>query len=433
MTIKDEMPTMIQPAAPVDTGQWTGQRVVLTTLGALLVGLAFWLVLRFYTVAFIFFSALVLGTAISPAVDWLYRRKLPRAAGVILVYLALLALLIGFIMLLAPLLVEQTRAIIAELPAYYQSLHASLASSPSALMQRLALQMPAASALNLPGGVVGGLPLGALGTALGYVGMVWRTLFISTAILVLAFYWTLDGDRMLRSGMLRFPAGRRESWHALIAEMESKVGAYMRGVSILSLMVGVMATIAYLLIGLPSALVLGLLAGVFEAVPVIGPILGAILPALLALSVAPGKIIWVIVATVVIQQAEGQLLVPRVMDKAVGVSPIVTILAILAFSTLFGLPGAVLAIPLAALLQILLNYVVSQREAAQFEQPAGRDRVSVLRYQAQELIQDVRTQMRYKQPVALDEEGDEIEDLVEVAALGLDGLLAQAVETQGAN
>ena len=249
--------------------------MVLTTLGALLVGLGFWLVFRFYNVAFIFFTALVLGTAIRPAVDWLYRRKLPRAAGVILVYLTLLALLTGFILLLAPLLIEQTKAIIAELPTYYQSLHASLASSPSALIRRLALQMPAAAALSLPEGEVGGLPLGALGTALGYVGMVWRTLFVGTAILVMAFYWTLDGERLIRTGMMRFPAERRESWYELIADMETKVGAYIRGLSILSLVVGVMATIAYVLIGLPSALVLGLLAGVFEAVPVVGPLLGS--------------------------------------------------------------------------------------------------------------------------------------------------------------
>jgi predicted PurR-regulated permease PerM len=426
-------PNTIHSAMPEHTGQWTDQRVVLTTLGALLVGLGFWLVFRFYSVAFILFSALVLGTVIRPAVDWLYRRRVPRAAGVVLVYLALLAMLIGFILLLAPLLVEQTRAIITKLPTYYQSLRTSLAGSPSALVQQLALQLPAGSTLTLPSGGEGGLPLGALGQALGYVGLVWRMLFVGAAILALAFYWTLDGERIIRTGMLRFPADRRERWYEVIADMETKVGAYVRGVSILSLVVGVMATVAYLLIGLPSVLVLGLLAGIFEAVPVIGPILGAILPVLLALSVAPDKVIWVIVATVVIQQAEGHLLVPRVMDKAVGVSPIVTILAILAFSTLFGLPGAVLAIPLAALIQILLDYAVRQREAAELEQPAGRDRVSVLRYQTQELIQDVRAQMRYKPQNALDEEGDAIEDLVEVAALSLDGVLARAVETQGAD
>jgi predicted PurR-regulated permease PerM len=211
------------------------------------------------------------------------------------------------------------------------------------------------------------------------------------------------------------------------SEMETKIGAYIRGLSILSLAVGVMATIAYVAIGLPSALVLGLLAGVFEAVPVVGPVLGAVLPVLLALAVAPDKVIWVIVATIVIQQAENNLLVPRVMDKAVGVSPIVSILALLAFSTLFGLAGAVLAIPLAALIQILLNYAVFQRESARLAQPAGRGQVSALRYRAQELLHDVRNQMRYKQE-AEDTAGDQIEDLVEVATLGVEGMLAQALE-----
>src|SRR5512144_1229861 len=103
----------MQPTAHSGNGQWTGQRVVLTTLGAVLIGLGFWLVFRFYHTAFILFSALVLGTVIRPAVDWLNRRGLRRDLGVILVYLTLLALLVGFIMLLAPLLIEQAKGIIA--------------------------------------------------------------------------------------------------------------------------------------------------------------------------------------------------------------------------------------------------------------------------------------------------------------------------------
>jgi predicted PurR-regulated permease PerM len=418
---------MTQPAGDGAANQWTAQRVVLTTLGALLVGLGFWLVFQFYSVAFALFSAVVLGTAIRPAVDWLHRRGLRRDAGVILVYFTLLALLIGFMLLLTPLVVEQTSSIVAKLPGYYQSLHAALATSQSGLIQRLGQQLPPELALTLPAQGGEGLGFGAVGQALSYVGMIWRLLFVGAAILALAFYWTLDGDRMVRSAMLHFPTGRREEWLQLISEMGTKVGAYMRGLSVLSLVVGILATIAYWIIGLPSPLVLGLLAGILEAVPVVGPILGAVLPVLLALSLDPSKVIWVIVAAIVIQQAENNLLVPRVMDKAVGVSPIVSILALMAFSSLFGLAGAVLAIPLAALIQILLNHVITRRESARLSQPAGRDDVSVLRYQAHELVQDVRSQMRYKQDAA-DAEGDEIEDLVEVAALGLEGLLAQAVE-----
>jgi predicted PurR-regulated permease PerM len=423
------MPTLIQPVVHTDAGAWTGKRVVLTTLGALLVGLGFWLVFQFYNVAFILFSALVLGTAIRPAVDWLNRRSVRREAGVVLVYLTLLALAVGFILLLAPLIIEQVRGIAGKLPVYYESLRAALVGSSGALIQRLAQQLPTQLAFNLPAGAGAGLALGAVGQALGYVGMIWRLLFVGTAILVLASYWTLDGDRMVRSAMLHVPMERREDLLNLISEMGTKVGAYIRGLSVLSVVVGVMATAAYWIIGLPSPLVLGLLAGILEAVPVVGPILGAVLPILLALSVDPSKVIWVVVATILIQQAENNLLVPRVMDKAVGVSPIVSILALMAFSTLFGLAGAILAIPLAALIQILLNHIMMQRENARFSQPTGRDPVSVLRYRAHELVQDVRSQMRYKQQ-ATDAEGDQIEDLVEVAALSLEGLLAQEVAGQ---
>lgn len=418
----------MQPTAHAGGDQWTGQRVVLTTLGAVLIGLSFWLVFRFYNIVFILFAALVLGTVIRPAVDWLNRRGLRRDAGVILVYLALLGLLVGFILLLAPLLIEQAKSILAKLPVYYQGLHAALVGSSSALIQRLSQQLPVELALGLPGQAGGGLGFGVIGQVLSYVGIIWRLLFVGTAILVLAFYWTLDGDRMVRSAVLHFPNARHDEWRTLISEMETKIGAYVRGLALMSLVVGVMATIAYVVIGLPSPLVLGLLAGVFEAVPIVGPILGAVLPGLLAVSIDPSKLIWVVVATVVIQQLEGHFLVPRVMNKAVGVSPIVTILAILAFTTLFGLPGAVLAIPLAALIQILLNYAVMQRELAR-RQPAGRGQVSVLRYRARELVQDVRSQMRDKQDAA-DAEGDQIEDLVEVAALNLESLLAQAAEAK---
>ena len=103
--------------------------------------------------------------------------------------------------------------------------------------------------------------------------------------------------------------------------METKVGFYIAGQGILCLVIGIMALVAYRLIGLPNALVLALIAGVLEAVPMIGPLLGAIPAALVALSIAPDKLIWVIVATVVIQQLENSLLVPRVMRKRWGSIP----------------------------------------------------------------------------------------------------------------
>ena len=222
--------------------------------------------------------------------------------------------------------------------------------------------------------------------------------------------------------------GQRESISDLVAAMESKVGFYVAGQGFLCLVIGVMALLAYLLIGLPNALVLALLAGVLEAVPMLGPLLGALPAATVALSISPSRLVWVIVATVIIQQLENSLLVPRVMKKAVGVNPFVTLVALFAFSTLFGIAGALMAIPLAAIIQLLLNSFVFHPAVMEMEVSTGRDHASRLRYDAQGLAQGLRRQAR------LSKRGsdlritqiDQVMDEIETIATDLDALLARA-------
>jgi predicted PurR-regulated permease PerM len=214
----------------------------------------------------------------------------------------------------------------------------------------------------------------------------------------------------------------------LISTMESRIGFYMIGQSILCLVIGILALIAYLFIGLPNALVLALIAGVLEAVPMVGPLLGAIPAALVALSIGPDKLIWVIIATVVIQQLENSLLVPRIMKKAVGVNPFVTLLALFAFSSLFGLAGALMAIPIAAIIQLALNHFVFQQATVEMEVSEGRDSASRLRYEAQDLIQDLRKQARLKKrgsELAI-KQTEHVMDEIETITTNLDGLLARA-------
>ena len=159
----------------------------------------------------------------------------------------------------------------------------------------------------------------------------------------------------------------------------------------------------------------------------IGPLLGAVPAALVALSLGPDKLIWVIVATVIIQQLENSLLVPRVMSKAVGVNPFVTLLAIFAFSSFFGIAGALMAIPMAAIIQLVLNHFVFQPSTTEPEVSPGRDYASRLRYEAQDLANDLRKQAR------LNKRGsdlrvkqiDQVMDEIETITTDLDALLAQ--------
>jgi len=253
-----------------------------------------------------------------------------------------------------------------------------------------------------------------------------------TAILLLAFHWALEGPRTIQSLLQLVPKGQRESSRDLITSMETKVGSYIAGQGFLCLVIGIMALVAYLLIGLPNVLVLALLAGVMEAVPLIGPLLGAIPAGLVALSIAPTKLLWVILATLVIHQTENYLLAPRVMRKAVGVNPFVSLLAFFAFGSLFGISGVLMAIPMAAIIQLLLDRFVFHPGKIESEVSPGRDYASRLRYEAQDLAQDLRKQARLTKKGSDQqvEQVDQVLDEIETITTDLDSLLAQ-VNTSG--
>ena len=407
---------------------WTFGRVVWATLVLVAVILGFWLLYRFNQVIFTLFIAMVIGTVIRPAVAWLQQRGLPPRTGVIFVYILLFLLLIGFLLLLFPLISEQGTTVTAAMPEYYQNLRQWVANNPNPFLAGLREFLPAALPTLSPIQQTGQELMASAGQVAGYVTSLARVLFNAIIILALAFYWTLEGPRLIQSFLLVIPPHQRESISDLLSAMEGKVGYYMVGQSILCLVIGILALIAYLLIGLPNALVLALIAGVLEAIPMIGPLLGAVPAALVALSIAPGKLIWVIVATLVIQQVENSLLVPRIMKKAVGVNPFVTLLALFAFSTLFGLAGALMAIPIAAMIQLALNHFVFQQPTVEMEVSEGRDATSRLRYEAQDLAQDLRKQARLKKRGS-DLAVKQIElvmDEIETITTSLDALLAKA-------
>jgi len=409
---------------------WTFRRVVWATLVLVSVAFGFWLIYRFYEVFFILFIAIVLGTVIRPIANWLYQRGLPRAVGVILVYLVLLTLLAGFLWLLFPLIFEQSATLAKDLPGYYQELRIWLINSSNLLFERLGALLP--TALPLPGlntiQQSDEQVVTSAGQMLSYVILAAKLIFTGIIILGLTLYWTLDGPRIIKSILLLIPQGQRESSGELIAAMEAKVGYYLAGQGILCLVISILALVAYKLIGLPNALVLALAAGVMEAVPMVGPLLGAVPAALVALSIGPDKLIWVIIATTIIQQLENSFLVPRIMKKTVGVNPFVTLLALFAFSSLFGIAGALMAIPLAAMIQLALNHFVFQSVTVELEASDGRDYSSRLRYEAQDLIQDLRKQARH-QKRGSDEKIMQVEqvmDEIEKITTDLDTLLAQA-------
>ena len=419
-----------QPAASPSNQDWSPRLVVTATLVALGIAAVFLLLFRFYSVVFLFLVAIMLGIATKPVVGWLQKRGVRPEIGVILVYLVLLALAALFLVIVAPLIAEQATSVVDRLPEYYTQLRQALIDSNNRLVQRVALGLPITLSFSIGSMVQSGTAQGGDAAAaavdflpaLRVIGNVVQGVFVLIAILALAFFWVQEGDILVRRILLLFPLERREPGRELYLEMEGKVAAYFRGQIILCGVVGLMSLIGYAAIGLPYALGLALIMAVCEAIPMVGPLIGAVPVILVALATAPEKVIWTIAIIFVIQTSENNLLVPRIMDRSVGINPIITILGIAAFGALFGFAGALLAVPLTAMVQIVASRIM-------FREPStpevSRGKAGILRLAAQELVQDVRKSSRIdsEETKLLDPEVERAEDLLEGIAVDLDKVL----------
>jgi predicted PurR-regulated permease PerM len=410
-------------AQPQARFNWTARQVILATLFVTAVGLGFWLLYRYRMLVLLLFTAVILGTAIRPLVDGFVKRGLPRSVSLALVYALLLGGFVLFIFLVVPLLISQTIELSASMPQIYLELRAALMKSSSLFLFNIGLNLPADLTMLLNAPPPESQSQYTIAQFIGLFGGFLDGILAAIAVFLLTTFWVLDSERTVRSFLLLMPRRRRQSARQLLDRIESRVGAYLRGQLILSVAIGLLALIAYMILGLPNALVLALIAGVFEVLPVIGPALGAIPALLVAYSVEPALALWVLLATILIQGFENYLLVPRVMVASVGVNPIITLLSLATFTSLLGLPGALLAIPLAAVIQLILDRFVLSTD--QVSSPTfGRDMNSVLHYEIHDLISDVRKHLR-KKDTRSNDATDQIEESIEALAIEVDLLLSQ--------
>jgi predicted PurR-regulated permease PerM len=365
------------------TGSWDARRIFLANLVVLGVLVCFALLFRFAAALFILFIGMALGMAVKPGVDGLRRRGIPRWLGALGIYTALGAVVAGILIAVVPVIAGEVSAVVARIPNQAAGLRGELLSSESHTLRRIASYLP-------PAVGHGGSPGLDVATVADYARAVARNGLTIAAVLLLGYYWTLEGDRRIRALALFAPFERRPAIRMFLDEVEHTVGAYLRGQSLVCLVIGVLSFTAYLAIGVPHAGLLGIIYAIGEAVPVVGPIFGTVVAALFAVAISPTLVPWVIVTAVMLQLVENYVLVPRVMNRTVGINPLVTLLAITAFGSVLGIAGAVLAIPLAAIVQLLLHRIWLDAETRPTDHVEGRDRLSVVRYEVRELSQDLR-------------------------------------------
>ncbi len=304
--------------------------------------------------------AAILATGLSPVVDRLTRRewtrrrrRLSRPLSIALVYIGLLVAFGALASLLITPMVVETREIVQRAPELYRQLQEML----TGLQQRYTWLPDLTSILNrLPqeAGQLGQY----LGAATGVAFRVFGGVVSAVSVLILSIYMLLEGPT-IKEGFLRlFPRAHQRRVETVLQSVGQKFGGWLRGQLFLGFVIGIAAGLGTWILGLPYPFLLGLAAGITELIPMVGPVLGAIPAVLVALFGPTWRLLAVIVLFTVIQQVENNLLVPRVMKQAVGLSPLLTIVAIMIGAQLMGILGALLAVPIAAALQVIVGEIV---------------------------------------------------------------------------
>lgn len=352
----------------------TAGRMMVLTLSVLFVLGVVWFVIQVRQIVLILIMGILIATAIEPIVNTLRRRGIARGPGILAIYVLLLALIGGGMLIAIPTLYEQGQALIEGGPEYLADLQRRVVNSPSELIRTYGGEIMD-SAISFSQRFREDPPIQAtqVAQAAEVVGSFFGLLFAVISIMIVTFYWMTEKASIKRFTLGLVPIDRRDQAHRMWDEIEAKAGGWARGQLVLMLVIGVISTVAYspLLFDLQFWVFLGIWAGLMELIPFIGPWLGGGLAVLVGLTESWQKALLVALFVVVINQLEASILVPRVMRDAVGLSPLSVILAVLVGGAILGPLGAILAIPVAAVVQVLVTGLLRLRDEAASERMAA--------------------------------------------------------------
>ena len=327
--------------------QVTPRTVWTVALNVLALVATLWLLAMTWTVLSWVLVALFLALAAHPLVRWLEKQGARRGVAVLAVALLGLGLLVALVMTLVPMLVEQGRALAQAVPDYI----AQLQHHPwvRRLDERYDLIDRVTSELRQR------IPM-TPGPVLGVVTDILRDVAAVVTIAVLTIFFLLFGEDLFDKSLLWVEPTRRAHWRALGYEMHRTVGGYVAGAFLISFIGGVVTATSMLLLGVPYFLPLGLAMAVLGLVPFVGSFLGAILVTGTTFASAGTKEgIIALVVFLVYQQVEGNLLQPLVQRRTLKMNPLLIALVMLVGTSLAGLVGALLALPIAGAVQVLLQ------------------------------------------------------------------------------
>ncbi|PWB38499.1 MAG: hypothetical protein C3F02_04050 [Parcubacteria group bacterium] len=304
-------------------------------------------------VLILFFIAVIIAATFDPLVDRLHRLKIPRALSIIAAYLFFFTLIGSCVFLLYGPIVEQIMDMARAFPEFYNHVTSSWRNISG--LENLTTPQTIGNTIGSSiGGITKGLTV-ATSSIIGIVTSVFGGIVGFFLLLMMTFYLTVE-ERGVTKFICSFVPGEKRALVAqIITQIQTRLGSWLRGQIALSVIIFVMSYAALSLLGIKYALVLALLAGLFEIVPFLGPIISAVPAIFFGLAESWNMAMIVAVVYVVIQQLENQLIVPRVMGKATGLNPLLVLLVLLAGARVFGIVGALLAVPLTITISVLVE------------------------------------------------------------------------------
>lgn len=299
-----------------------------------------WLVLQIRDILFLMFIAFIIMSGLRPFVDFLEKHRIPRVAGVLLSYLLLIAFIVVSLVITIPALANQLNRLVQDLPVFLSNVVPFEDLDINAFSQQIA-------------------PIGE--NLVKFTVNMFSNVLTVVTVFIFSFYFLLERKHAGKylSGLIG--EGRAKETMKVLERIETRLGGWIQGELILMLLIGVFTYIGLLLLHIDFALSLGIIAGLLEIVPTIGPIISAIPAVLVALAISPLSAVSVVVLFIIIHQLENGFVVPLVMKKSVGLSPLVTIFALLVGGKLAGITGAVLSVPVVLVVNELLRAYTKER------------------------------------------------------------------------
>jgi predicted PurR-regulated permease PerM len=295
--------------------------------------------------------AIVFAEGMRPLVNRLTEARLPRPLAIAVVYAAFIVLLAVLITLLVQPIVDEATSLAHNLPSYQKSIESTVAS------WQHALNLGGSGSPNIGNTLAGSLDT-AKNVLLTIGGYIVGVLVNLVLVLVIGFLWLVTADRLKHFVVDLLPPRHQELAADVFSDMGQRMGGFLRATAINMVVVGILTGVACTVLGLPSAVLLGIFAGLTAAIPLVGPFLGIVPPLLLGLTLGTGHAVLVGVVLLIVQLLDANLVVPQVMNRVVSLPALAVVVALLIGGALEGLIGALLAVPVASALQVVLIRVV---------------------------------------------------------------------------